>query len=112
MAEARVYTKTGDDGTTGLLFGGRLRKDDALVEAYGTVDEAIAALGTARAESDDGGELRPLLARLQRELMVVGAELATAPEHKHKLEDGRTRVTAEMVDALDPMIDERLQRKP
>src|SRR5439155_23215841 len=44
MAEARVYTKTGDDGTTGLFFGGRRRKDNAQVEAYGTVDEAVAAL--------------------------------------------------------------------
>ena len=107
-----MYTKTGDDGTTGLLYGGRLRKDHALVEAYGTVDEAIAALGSARAESTSSAELRMLLARLQRDLMVLGAELATAREHKHKLDDGRTRVTAAMVDALDPMIDERLARKP
>ena len=109
-AMAVVYTKTGDDGTTGLFYGGRLRKDEARVEAYGTVDEAVAAVGAARAESGDG--LSAVLARIQRELFVVGAELATAPENRRKLRDGTTRVTAEMVDALEPLIDSELRARP
>jgi cob(I)alamin adenosyltransferase len=51
----RIYTKTGDDGTTGLLYGGRVPKDDAATEAYGTTDEAVAALGLARAAADAAG---------------------------------------------------------
>lgn len=107
---AKVYTKTGDDGTTGLFHGGRLRKDDAQVEAYGTVDEAVAALGSARAEAK--GDLAALLARLQRELFVVGAELATATDRRSRLEDGVTRVTASMVSALEPLIDAQLEARP
>ena len=74
----RIYTKTGDDGTTGLLYGGRVRKDDLVTEAYGTTDEAVAVLGLARApraESTMGDEILTL----QRELFVVGADLATNP---------------------------------
>jgi cob(I)alamin adenosyltransferase len=102
----KVYTRTGDDGSTGLLFGGRTRKDGPGPAAYGTSDEAVSTLGLARAETDRGGELDELLIRLQRELFVVGAELATAPEHRDRLEDGVTRVTAEMVAALEPVIDD------
>src|SRR5205807_645647 len=109
-AMAQVYTKTGDDGTTGLFYGGRLRKDDARVEAYGTVDEVVSALGMARAEAS--GEMADVLTRLQRELFVVGAELATDPANRHKLADGQTRVTAAMVDALEPLIDRELEAKP
>lgn len=108
---AQVYTKTGDDGTTGLFYGGRLRKDDAQVEAYGTVDEAVSALGVARAEADSP-ELAALLARLQRELFVVGAELATDPDNRTKLADGATRVTSDMVAALEPLIDHELAARP
>jgi len=102
----KVYTRTGDDGTTALLFGGRVRKDAPGPTAYGVVDESVSALGTARAEVEPGTELAALLVRLQRELFVVGAELATAPENRHKLEPGTTLVTAEMVAALEPIIDE------
>jgi cob(I)alamin adenosyltransferase len=101
----KVYTKTGDDGTTGLFFAGRVAKDHPGPDAYGAVDEAVAALGLARAETDPAGDLQALLVRLQRELFVVGAELATAPENRHKLQPGRHRVTAEMVAALEPIID-------
>jgi cob(I)alamin adenosyltransferase len=102
----KVYTRTGDDGTTGLLFGGRVAKDGSGPAAYGTTDEAVAALGMARAESRADDELHTLLIRLQRDLFVVGAELATAPENRHKLTDGTTRVTAAMVGALEPTIDD------
>ena len=107
MAARRpVYTRTGDDGTTALLFGGRVAKDAPGPRAYGTVDEAVAALGAARAEATPGSELDALLIRLQRELFVVGAELATAPANRAKLEPGTTIVTAEMVSALEPVIDD------
>ena len=102
----KVYTRKGDDGTTGLLFGGRVPKDAPGPTAYGSTDEAVSALGLARAESEPGSELFDLLVRLQRELFVVGAELATLPGNRTKLVDGTTRVTAEMVTALEPVIDE------
>jgi cob(I)alamin adenosyltransferase len=101
----KVYTRTGDDGTTGLFFGGRVAKDGPGPEAYGTTDEVVSALGLARAECEPGSELGELLVRLQRELFVVGAELATAPDNRRKLTDGTTRVTAAMVAALEPVID-------
>lgn len=101
----KIYTRLGDDGTTGLLFGGRLSKDDVGPSAYGAVDEAVSALGLARAETDRGSELNDLLVKVQRELFVVGAELATAPDRRERLEAGVTRVTAGMVAALEQDID-------
>lgn len=100
----KIYTKTGDDGTTGLFYGGRVPKDSVLPIAYGAVDEAQAALGLARAASDDA-ELDELLVELCRDLYVAMAELATLPENHHKLADGTTRVTEPMVDRLDGLID-------
>ena len=102
----KVYTRTGDDGTTGLLYSGRVRKDDAGPEAYGAVDEAVSALGLARATTEAGSELHELLVRLQRELFVVGAELATAPENRLKLTPEVSLVTAEMVSRLEAIIDD------
>ncbi len=101
----RIYTRSGDDGTTGLLYGGRVDKSDLRTESYGAVDEAVAALGMARAVIADS-VLADLVLRLQRELFVVGAELATAPRNAHKLEPGLTKVTAEMVDGLETLIDD------
>jgi cob(I)alamin adenosyltransferase len=102
----KVYTKTGDDGTTGLFFAGRVPKDHPGPSACGAVDEAVSGLGLARAETEPGSELHELLVRLQRELFVVGAELATAPENRHKLRPGKFLVTTEMVAALEPVIDD------
>ena len=106
----RIYTRKGDDGTTGLLFGGRVRKDSPRPAAYGEVDEAQAALGLARAECERGSELDELLIRLERDLWVVMGELATAPDNRHKLEPGTSLVTAEMVTALEPVIDDLTER--
>ena len=106
----KIYTRTGDDGTTGLLYGGRVGKDGAGPAAYGEVDEAVSALGLARAEAEPGSELAELLVRLQRELFVVGAELATAPDNRRKLKPGVSLVTAEMVEALEPLIDDLTAR--
>lgn len=107
----RIYTRKGDTGTTGLLFGGdRISKADLRTDAYGTTDEAVSALGMARAAlgtATDGLEARldELIVRLQRELFVVGAELATHVDRRDRLTDGASRVTAEMVAALESEID-------
>jgi len=104
----RIYTRKGDTGTTGLLFGGaRISKSDLRTDAYGTTDEAVSALGLARASlpGTDASALAELVLRLQRELFVVGAELATHVERRGRLTDGTTRVTAEMVTALEHEID-------
>jgi cob(I)alamin adenosyltransferase len=105
----RIYTKKGDTGTTGMLFGGaRVSKADLRTDAYGTTDEAVSALGLARAALAGvpaAQELTGLILRLQRELFVVGAELATHVEKRQKLTDGATRVTAEMVTWLEGEID-------
>jgi cob(I)alamin adenosyltransferase len=107
----RIYTRTGDDGTTGLLYGGRISKADPAAEAYGSVDEAVAALGLARALSSDA-ELCSLLLQLQRELFVVGADLATNPRERAKLKPGVSLVTTDMVDALESLIDATVEAHP
>ncbi len=117
IAASGVATGRGDDGTTGLLFGGpRVAKDDPATEAYGTIDEAVAALGVARAELLDAAgapgapgrfaELAALVLRLQRELFVVGAELATTPAARDRLTDGVTRVSESMLEALEATLAE------
>ena len=105
----RIYTRKGDDGTTGLLFGGRVRKDSPATIACGDVDETQAALGLARA-STDSRELHNLLVGLQRDLWVLMAEVATAPEHRDRLVAEKTLVSAGMVDRLEPLIDELTDR--
>jgi cob(I)alamin adenosyltransferase len=114
----KVYTRTGDDGSTGLFHGGRVAKSAIGPSAYGTVDEAVSVLGLARAEAratavggvggagSVGSELDALLQRLQRELFVAGAELATGPDRRHLLEPAVSRVTPAMVEALEPVIDD------
>ena len=102
----RIYTRKGDDGTTGLLYGGRVRKDSPVPSACGDVDEAQSAVGLARAAIEPGSELDGVLIGLQRDLWVLMAELATAPEHRDRLVAGRTLVTPEMVAELEPLIDQ------
>jgi cob(I)alamin adenosyltransferase len=106
----KVYTRKGDDGTTGLLYGARVAKDSALPTAYGTVDEAQSFLGLARAETGRDGELDRLLVRIERELWVAMAELATDPANHHKLTPGQSRVTREMVAGLEATIDDLSDR--
>jgi cob(I)alamin adenosyltransferase len=106
----KVYTKTGDDGTTGLLYGGRVDKHDLRTTAYGTVDETCSALGLARVELT--GPLHDGVLAVQRELFVVGAQLATLTEHWDRLEAGVSRVDDAMVDAIDTRIDACVARHP
>ncbi len=106
----RIYTRTGDDGTTGLLYGKRVPKDHPTIEANGAVDEAQAAIGVARAETERGSELDQMLVGLERDMWVVMAELATAPEDRPKLEARKTLVTKDMVRALEERIDDLKQR--
>jgi cob(I)alamin adenosyltransferase len=117
LRESAVATGRGDDGSTGLLYGGeRISKDDARTEAYGTIDEAVAALGLARARlglKEEYGVLSPglrplrdLVLRFQRELFVAAAELATNPTAWDRLEDGVTRVSADMVRGVEGVLSE------
>jgi len=100
----KIYTKKGDEGTTGLFYGGRVSKDDLAPEAYGAVDEAVAALGVARTHAE--GAVAERILAVQRDLFVVAAELATAPENRHKLEPGVSATTPEMTERLERWIDE------
>lgn len=113
--ESAVATGRGDDGTTGLLFtSDRIAKDDPRAEACGTVDEAVAALGLVRADlalREQYGVLTPglvdladVVLRIQRELFVVGAELATPLSERGKLRDGETKVSPEMIDGLEAIL--------
>jgi len=101
----RVTTRTGDDGTTGLLYGGRVGKDSPVVEANGAIDEAQAAIGLARAELADDPALAELLLQVERDLWVAMAEVATPPEARSRLEPGVGLVTDAMVGALEEHIE-------
>ncbi|MCK4872317.1 MAG: cob(I)yrinic acid a,c-diamide adenosyltransferase [Phycisphaerales bacterium] len=85
----KLYTKTGDDGSTGLHGGGRVAKDHPRVEAYGAVDEANAAIGAAHAVCSDS-DLRAILETLMARMFDVGADLATLP-------NGKTNAAAKVV---------------
>jgi len=97
------FTGKGDDGTTGLLFGGRVAKNSAAPEAYGAVDEAQAFIGLARAEAEPASELDALLVGVMRDLWVLMGELATDPKNLHKLQQ---RVTAEMSERVGEQVGE------
>jgi cob(I)alamin adenosyltransferase len=107
----RIYTRTGDDGTTGLLYGGRISKADPAAEAYGAVDETVADLGLARALADHP-ILEALLLEVQRALFVVGADLATNPSERRKLKADVSLVTTRMVSRLEELIDRTVEEHP
>jgi len=107
----KIYTRKGDDGTTGLWYGGRRPKSDARIDAYGTIDEANSALGLARSLcGPDHEAVAADLLVVQRDLFVAGAELAAAPEASDRLEDGVSRIAGDMVADLEPMIDSYMDR--
>lgn len=105
----KIYTRKGDDGTTGLWYGGRRHKSDTRIDAYGLLDEANSVLGLARAACEDD-EVAGDIVALQQDLFVAGAELAAAPEASDRLEDGISRVTAEMTSGLERAIDRYMDR--
>jgi cob(I)alamin adenosyltransferase len=100
----KIYTRTGDDGTTGLGSGDRRRKDDLRVEAYGTVDEANAAIGLARLSSADDKQIDAMLSAIQNDLFDLGADLSTPPSDK-PLGYGPLRIVEAQVDRLEREID-------
>jgi cob(I)alamin adenosyltransferase len=101
----KIYTKTGDDGTTGLANGARVWKFDLRVEAYGTVDEANAAIGLARVQTaSEHKKIDTMLARIQNDLFDLGAELAT-PDKGEKLGYEPLRVTPAQVSRIEADID-------
>ena len=107
----KIYTKRGDDGTTGLLYGGRVAKDDARTDVYGTLDEVVSALGVARA-AELAPRVEEIVVRLQREMFVAGAELATSTENQHKLKAGVSKVTRDMTARAEQDIDDLLAEHP
>ncbi|MDP7579252.1 MAG: cob(I)yrinic acid a,c-diamide adenosyltransferase [SAR202 cluster bacterium] len=101
----KLYTKSGDDGTTGLLFGGRISKSDPRTEAYGMIDQAVSAMGLARAFSNND-RVKEILIKVQKDLFSVGSELATDVSNRHHLKTHIGVVTSEMVSNLEKFIDE------
>jgi cob(I)alamin adenosyltransferase len=107
----KIYTKTGDDGSTGLLGGKRVMKDDARVAAYGEVDELNAALGVVRAHDEADAPLKALLGQVQRDLFALGAQLAdpTARVASRKAKSGLEGVSTRR---LERAIDREEARLP
>ena len=93
---SKIYTRTGDDGTTGLGDGSRVAKDDARVEAYGTVDEANSTIGIVLAEDVIDDSIRKTLTDVQHDLFELGGELCIP---------GHTAITAEYIDRLEAELD-------
>ena len=100
----RIYTKFGDKGETSLLYGGRVSKNNVHTEAYGITDEAVSAMGLARAMSHDQ-RVKDILRELQRELFTIAAELATEPGKYELFQQHFRPVTPEMVARLETIID-------
>jgi cob(I)alamin adenosyltransferase len=101
----KIYTKTGDDGTTGLVSGPRRLKDDMRVEAFGTIDEANSAIGVARLHMQGMPELDGMLMRIQNDLFDLGADLAT-PETGKPPEHEPLRIVDTQVTRIESDIDE------
>lgn len=100
----KIYTKTGDDGTTALGTGERRLKYDGRVAAYGTVDETNACIGLARLQTAGDADLDRMLARIQNDLFDLGADLAT-PETERKPDYEPLRVTDAQVARIEADID-------
>lgn len=106
--QTRIYTRSGDDGTTGLVGGQRVSKRDARIESFGTVDECSSAIGLARRALSDHATherakvLDAWLAWVQDSLFNLGSDLATLPKNRH---EGMPRITQADVDALERAID-------
>ncbi|MGC1419656.1 MAG: cob(I)yrinic acid a,c-diamide adenosyltransferase [Acidimicrobiales bacterium] len=108
----KIYTRSGDDGTTGLYFGGRVAKNSSAIELNGAVDESQAMLGWSRSLCDPSQPLSDLLITIERDLWVLMAEVATSPENRHKLVAEKSRVSSAMVTRLEDQIDLLSQELP
>ncbi len=100
----KIYTRDGDDGTTGLLYGQRVSKDSPQPSAYGDVDEAQAAIGLARAAADQ--EVGEILLVIESELWIAMAELACSPGQMSKLTETGNRISSSQVKKLEELIDQ------
>ena len=109
LAINRVYTRAGDTGLTSLAGGQRLPKNDARIEAYGTVDELNSFVGLARESCTELPELAAILRRVQHELFNLGSILATLPEDVHPKQ---ARITADDAEQLEREIDEMNENLP
>ena len=107
----KIYTKKGDDGTTGLLYGGRVAKDDLRTAVYGTLDEVVSALGLARA-AGLVPKVEEIVVRIQREMFVAGAQLATSADNQGKLTPGVSKIVPEMTVRAEEEIDALLEEHP
>jgi cob(I)alamin adenosyltransferase len=107
----KIYTRGGDDGMTGLLYGGRVPKDDPRTSVYGTLDEVVSALGIARA-AGLVDRVEAAVVRIQRQMFVVGAQLATQEKNQDKLTPGVSRVTSEMTGEAEAEIDALVAEHP
>ena len=105
----KIYTKTGDAGTTGLFGGGRVTKDHPRVEAYGDVDELNATIGVARA-AEVMPRIDEVLVPIQRDLFAIGALLATPNQEKRRQHLEKARVDEERVAQLERAIDDEVLR--
>ena len=105
----KTFNKKGDKGETSLLHGVRVPKSDPHCEAYGTIDEAVSALGLARTLSSKK-KVQDIVLEVQKELFTVGAELATPIEHRDALAEKFNFITAAAVDKLEALIDELEQQ--
>ncbi len=101
----KIYTRTGDDGMTGLVAGERRGKHDLRIEAFGTVDETNACIGLARLHTRDDPELDAMLGRVQNDLFDLGADLAT-PEGGERLASQPLRITDAQTERLEREIDD------
>ncbi len=103
----KIYTRGGDKGKTSLAAGGRVAKHDLRVAAYGTVDEANAAIGLVRLHTSDDSAVDHMLGRIQNDLFDLGADLATPPDADDKADDKkeRLRITEGQVAHLESEID-------
>lgn len=100
----KIYTRKGDDGTTGLLYGGRTDKNSDQIELNGAVDETQAAIGLVRAGTDLA-ELDEICVHLERDLWILMAEVATQPQNRKKLTPGASLVDSKMIEWLESQID-------
>jgi len=111
MSESRIYTKLGDDGSTGLLYGGRTSKADPLVDTLGSLDETVAALGLARASATDP-TLAARILQIQRDLFVAAADLAASAHARDRLVPEVSLVTAAMTARIETLIDQMIAQRP